>query len=196
MTPHLSLSSGLRWDINPAPTNANGPVPYTLTQVNDLAPTTLAPQGTPLWKTDWLGFAPRLGIAFQRNANSEHNTVVRAGFGVFYDPGNSRGSLGYNGIGFTSAAEVSSASFPLTSSQLTLSPPNIATPYSGSIYAYDPNLRLPYSFQYNLAVEQALSRHDSITVGYVGSGARKLLTTFIDYPGGDWQPQFRSQRPR
>ena len=190
VTPHLSLSSGLRWDINPAPTNANGPVPYTLTQVNDLASTTLAPQGTPLWKTDWLGFAPRLGIAFQRNANSEHNTVVRAGFGVFYDPGNSRGSLGYNGIGFTSAAEVSSASFPLTSSQLTLSPPNIATPYSGSIYAYDPNLRLPYSFQYNLAVEQALSRHDSITVGYVGSGARKLLTTFIDYPGEIGNPNF------
>jgi hypothetical protein len=73
---------------------------------------------------------------------------------------------------------------------LTLSPPNIATPYSGSIYAYDPNLRLPYSFQYNLAVEQALSRHDSITVGYVGSGARKLLTTFIDYPGEIGNPNF------
>ena len=31
VTPRLSLSLGLRWDINPAPTNADGPVPYTVT---------------------------------------------------------------------------------------------------------------------------------------------------------------------
>lgn len=182
VTPRLSLSSGLRWDINPAPTNANGPVPYTVTQVNDLATTALAPQGTPLWRTDWLGFAPRVGIAYQTNPGSIHDTVIRAGFGIFYDTGNSAGSVGYNGIGFYSSARVPSGSFPLTSAQLTLPPPSIAPPYSGFVYAFDPNLRLPYTFQYNLAIEQQLNKHEALTFGYVGSGARKLLTSF------DFQP--------
>ena len=182
VTTNLSLSSGLRWDINPAPTNANGPVPYTITQVTNLASTQLAPQGTPLWKTDWLGFAPRIGAAYQINAASEHNTTIRAGFGVFYDSGNSRGSLGYNGIGFNNVAIISPASFPLTSAQLTLPAPSVAIPYSGYIYGFDPNLRLPYSFQYNLAIEQALHRHESLTIGYIGSGARKLLTSFLTSP--------------
>jgi hypothetical protein len=178
LSPHLAISAGLRWDINPAPTNANGPVPYNVTEVEDLKTTQLAPQGTPLWKTDWLGFAPRIGAAWQVRPGYKRNTVVRAGFGVFYDPGNTRGSLGYNGIGFNSSAELSSASYPLSSAQLTLPPPSAAAPYSGYIFGYDPNLRLPYSFQYNFAVEQVLSKHESLTVGYVGSGARKLLTSF------------------
>jgi hypothetical protein len=178
ITPRLSLSSGLRWDINPAPTNADGPVPYTVTEVADLATTQLAPRGTSLWRTDWLGFAPRIGTAYQIHSSSNHNTVVRAGFGVFFDTGNVQGSQGYNGIGFSSSASISSASFPLTSSQLTLPPPSVSAPYSGTIYGFDPNLRLPYTLQYNLALEQELSKHDTLTVGYVGSGARKLLTGF------------------
>jgi len=79
VTPGLSISSGLRWDISPSPANANGSVPLTVTEVNDLTTTFLAPRGTPLWKTDWLGFAPRVGAAFQTNPGSQHDTVVRAG---------------------------------------------------------------------------------------------------------------------
>jgi len=188
--PRLSISLGIRWDLAPAPTNSNGPVPYTITQVTNLATTQLAPQGTPLWKTDWSGFAPRVGFAYQTIPGSNHNTVMRAGFGAFYDPGNSQGSAGYNGIGFTSSATVAGASFPLTSAQLTLPPPSIASPYNTYVYGYDPNLRLPYSFQYNAAVEQALSKGSSLTVGYVGSGARKLLTTFQVSPGAIGNPYF------
>jgi hypothetical protein len=190
VTPQLSISSGVRWDINPAPSNANGPVPYNVTEVSDLATTQLAPKGTPLWRTDWLGFAPRIGVAFQTNPQSSLNTVIRAGFGAFYDTGNALGSQGYNGIGFSSSAQLSSASFPLSSSQLTLPAPSTATPYSGYIYGYDPNLRLPYSLQYNVAVEQALGKRDSLTLGYVGSGGRKLLTAFVTSPGEIGNPNF------
>jgi hypothetical protein len=34
-----------------------------------------------------------------------------------------------------------------------------------------------------VALDQALSRRDSLTINYVGSGARKLLTSFIIFPG-------------
>ncbi len=192
ITSHLSLSTGLRWDITPAPTNGDGPAPYTVTQVDNLATTKVAPQGTPLWNTDWLGFAPRIGAAYQINSASEHNTVVRVGFGVFYDTGNTQGSEGYNGIGFNSSQTIASASFPLTSTQLTLPPPSIASPYTGTVYAFDPNLRLPYSFQYNLALEQQLSRHESLTLGYVGSVGRKLLTGFEYHPGQIGNSNFSS----
>ena len=186
-TSHLALAFGLRWDINPAPTNPGGPSPYTADQIVDIATTKLAPQGTPLWKTDWVGFAPRIGMAYQLHPASLRNTVVRAGAGIFYDPGNTTGSLGFQGIGFISAVQVSSPSYPLTSAQLTLAPPSTAIPYGGdnsstTVVGYDPNLKLPYSLQYNLAIEQALSGRETLTLGYVGSGGRRLLTTFDAYP--------------
>jgi len=186
-TSHLALAFGLRWDVNPAPTNPGGPSPYTADKIVDIATTKLAPQGTPLWKTDWLGFAPRIGMAYQFHPASQRNTVLRAGAGIFYDPGNTTDSLGFQGIGFISAVQVSSPSYPLTSAQLTLPPPSTAIPYgednsSTTVVGYDPSLKLPYSLQYNLAIEQALSGRETLTLGYVGSGGRRLLTTFDAYP--------------
>ena len=190
LTPRFSLSLGLRWDVNPAPTDAEGPAPYTITQVTNLLTTELAPKGAPLWKTDWIGFAPRLGLAYQLRPASRRNTVLRAGFGVFYDTGNTEGSLGYSGIGFTTAQQYSSASFPLTSSQLTLPAPSTDTPYGAAVVGFDPNLRLPYSLQYSAALEQAFDTHDSLTLSYVGSGGRRLLTQFLTYPGALGNPAF------
>jgi len=183
LTSRLALSLGLRWDVNPAPTDAEGPTPYTVTQVTDLLTTQLAPRGTSLWRTDWAGFAPRFGLAYQLRPASRRNTVLRAGLGVFYDTGNAEGSLGYSGIGFTSSQQYSSASFPLTSEQLTVPAPSAATPYSTAVVGFDPNLRLPYSLEYSAALEQAFGTRDSFTMSYVGSGTRKLLTQFLTYPG-------------
>jgi hypothetical protein len=189
--PRLALSFGLRWDINPAPTNASGPLPYAINELNNLSATQLAPHGAALWNTDWLGFAPRIGFAYQLNPASNRNTVVRSGFGVFYDPGNTQGSGGYEGIGFVASTTYSNASFPLTSAQLTLPTPSTATPYSGGVVVgFDPNLKLPYSLQYNLAIEQALSSHESLTLNYVGSQAHRLLTSFITYPEAIGNPYF------
>jgi outer membrane receptor protein involved in Fe transport len=61
----LSLSYGLRWEINPAPHDANGNTPYTVNEITDLSTVTLAPKGTPLWNTVYHNFAPRLGLAYQ-----------------------------------------------------------------------------------------------------------------------------------
>lgn len=186
----LSASLGLRWDINPAPHSAQGPSPYTLNQITNLATAQLAPEGTPLWKTDWLGFAPRVGIAYQLHQEANRATVLRAGFGMFYDMGNAEGSEGYNGEGIKSLARIEPASFPLTSAQLVLPPPSTTSPYANAVYAFDPNLKLPYSFQYSLALEQAIGKDQSITFNYVGSGGRKLLAQVIVYPGRVGNPNF------
>lgn len=188
----LSASLGVRWDLNPAPTDRRGPGPYTVNQVTDLRTVALAPTGTSLWKTDWTGFAPRIGVAYQLRPGSTSNTVLRAGFGSFYDLGNTQASLGYAGIGYVSTQRFPTASFPLTSAQLTLPSPSIAGPYSSMVVGFDPNLRLPYSFQYNAALEQQLGPKSSFTLGYVASGGRKLLTTFYTYPGTIGNSNFAS----
>lgn len=179
----LALSLGLRWDVNPAPGDASGTPPYTLNQVTNLATSTLAPAGTPLWATDWHGFAPRVGLAYKAHQQPGHETVIRAGGGLFYDLGSTLGSGGLVGIGFISFAEYSNVSFPFPASQVNLPAPSVATPYQGGIvYAFDPHLVLPYTAQYNLSVEQALTANQTLTISYVGSAGRKLLSNFMYYP--------------
>ena len=191
VTPRLSLSLGLRWDVNPSPGNLTGTSPYTLNQIMNLNAAQLAPVGTPLWKTDWHGFAPRLGGAYQLRQSPGQETVLRAGFGMFYDMGNATGSQGFGGIGFTSSATYTNVSFPLTSGQLALPAPTIAPPYDSYVQAFDPNLRLPYTLQWDVALEQQLGTKQALTITYVGSAGRRLLETYeIDNIPGN--PNFAS----
>jgi hypothetical protein len=182
VTAKWSVSLGLRWDVNPAPTNLTGPSPYTLNQITNLNTASLAPAGTPLWNTDWRGLAPRFGTAYELRQTPGGETVLRAGFGIFYDLGNIVGSNGFGAIGFQSQAAYANASFPLSSAQMTLPPPSVASPYNAVVQAFDPNLKLPYTLEWNVALEQALGNRQALTVSYVGSGGRKLLETYYLNP--------------
>ncbi|HEY1501231.1 MAG TPA: TonB-dependent receptor [Acidobacteriaceae bacterium] len=185
VTPRLSLSLGLRWDVNPAPTNLTGPSPYTLNQIADLSTAQLAPTGTRLWKTDWHAFAPRVGGAYQLRQTPGHETVLRAGAGVFYDLGNLVGAFGYGQIGYSSSASFINVAFPLSNTQMVLPPPGITPPYDATVSAFDPNLKLPYTLQWNVALEQALGKRQALTVTYLGSAGRRLLETYFVAPDGN-----------
>jgi hypothetical protein len=189
-TRRLSFSLGIRWDVNPAPGNLRGPLPYNVDQVTDLAAAKLAPTGTPLWKTDWRAFAPRVGVAYQVSQSPGHETVLRTGFGLFYDMGNAQGSEGFNGVGFSSQVSYSAVPFPLTSAQLALPPPSIAPPYNQTVFGFDPNLKLPYTMQWNSAIEQGLGSGQTLTASYVGAGGRKLLGQFDSFPNQLGNPNF------
>src|SRR5260370_4609078 len=80
VTRRLNLSLGLRWELNPAPTDAFGNPPYTLDQITNLATSMVAPKGTPLWQTTHGNFAPRLGAAYQLRQKPGRETVIRGGF--------------------------------------------------------------------------------------------------------------------
>src|SRR5208337_2057316 len=86
-TPKLTITYGLRWDYNAAPSSPNGTLPFTVNQVNNLATMTVAPAGTPLWTAQKDDFAPLLGIAW----NPRSDLVSRVGAGIFYD-------LRYSGV--------------------------------------------------------------------------------------------------
>jgi len=174
----LTFNLGLRWELDPAPGEANGNDPLALTEVVNLSTAQLAPHGTKLWKTTYNNFAPRLGVAYQLGQKPSHETVIRGGFGVFYDTGNDQGSSQFNGFPFQSIRIFSNVTFPLSPVQVAPGPlPSLSnpTPPFGGLAAFDPNLKLPYTLHWNMAVEQSLGHNQAITVSYVGAAGRRLL---------------------
>jgi hypothetical protein len=170
----LSLSMGLRWDVNPAPGVSNGIIPYTVVGAGNLSTMTLAPEGAPLWKTTWFNVAPRLGAAYIIRNIPGWETVVRGGGGLFFDTGQQLGSAGYQGPGLSSLA-YASGGFPAPPAELTAPIVNPPVPPYEAVYGFYPRLQLPYTLQWNASIQQALGKSQALTVSYVGSHAGRLL---------------------
>jgi hypothetical protein len=106
--------------------------------------------------------------------------VLRGGGGVFFDTGQQTGSAALQGPGLQATNYFGnifgvSASFPVPVAMV--APPvseSLIPPY-GPLYANPANLQLPFTFQWNASLEQALGRTQSFTLSYVGSNGRKLL---------------------
>jgi hypothetical protein len=172
--PRLSISMGLRWDVNPAPGASSGIVPYTVVGEGNLSTMTLAPEGAPLWKTTWLNLAPRLGAAYIVRNTSGWETVIRGGGGLFFDTGQQLGSAGYQGPGLSGTTFLFGG-FPIPPAELIVPIVNPPVPPYGSVYGFYPRLQLPYTLQWNASIEQALGKSQAFTVSYVGSHAGRLL---------------------
>jgi hypothetical protein len=173
VSPRLSLSFGLRWEVNPAPGVTQGLKPYT---IKGSSPDTwaLAPQGTPLWQTTWGNLAPRLGAAYVVRNALGWETVVRGGGGIFFDTGQQLGSQGFVGPGFLSIGAFLPGSFP----SYPIAPPIVnppTSPYDTQPYVFPPHLQLPYTLQWNASLEQALGKSQTLAASYVGSHAARLL---------------------
>lgn len=178
VTPRLSLSLGVRWELAPPPTEANGNMPYTLFgSLSDPSSLQLAPKGTSLWHTSWYNFAPRLGVAWTAHASESAQTIVRAGGGVFYDTANQLAVDGFMGIGFQAGEYQFNVPVPITSSQLNFTP-SVTPPYTSSaVYAFPSHLQLPYTLEWNVSLDQSLGKSQVLTLSYVGSNGRRLLGT-------------------
>ena len=182
LTPRLNISMGLRWEVNPAPGATKGNLPYTV-EGNSLSTLTLAPQGAPLWKTAWFNFAPRLGAAYILRTSNSYETIIRGGGGVFFDTAQQLGSYGYQGPGFAATAPLfgtlvgSPASFPAPVAQVnpTIPNPPVAPYTSGVVYAFPSHLQLPFTVQWNVALQQGLGKSQALTVSYLGARGRRLL---------------------
>jgi Carboxypeptidase regulatory-like domain len=172
----LTLSLGLRWEVNPPPKGEHGRDAFTLDgDVSEPATLTLVPRGTPLWHTSWYNFAPRLGAAWAVSNAPGRELILRAGGGVFFDTGNRSGLSAFNGIGFTTSTHTTNAPLPVTQSQLDFSTA-VVPPYTNTTaFAFPSHLQLPYSLQWNIGLEKALNRNQSFTISYVGAEGRRLL---------------------
>lgn len=178
--PHLTITYGLRWDVDFAPSAVSGPNLEAVTgyDLKDLSNLALAPAGMLPFQTRYGNLAPRVGLAYQVSQSQEWQTVLRGGFGVFYDLATSQAGNAFNiaSYPFGSINFPTSNSFPLSPADA--APPPIVPPNASNgqpLYAFDPHLRLPYTLEWNVAVEQALGKQQSLSASYVGSAGRRLL---------------------
>ena len=166
----LTITYGMRWEYNAAPSSPNGTLPFTVTQVNNFATMALAPPGTPLWHPQKDAFAPRLGLAWQPMPN----LVLRAGAGIFYDLGYSSVANGAGAFPFVHSKVVLNTSFPLSTANAAPPPFTTAPPVS-YLVVVDPNHVLPRTYEWNAALEKILAKADVVTVTYLGAAGRKLM---------------------
>lgn len=189
LSPRWTAVYGLRWDVDFAPSsdpNLLAVNPFSLSSLSNLA---LAQAGNPPFKTTYSNVAPRIGLAYQMSQRPGRQLLIRGGFGVFFDLATSEvgNLLGEAGFPFSTFNLIFSTGFPLTPAQA--APPAItaASLPSNVLAAFYPNLQLPYTLQWNAAIEQVLGSHQTFTASYVGSAGRRLLqSAFVAAPNANF----------
>ncbi len=197
VTRQLTLNLGLRWDPWLPPTDLND----TLVGFEPGFQSTIAPDAPPglvfqgdaglqasVFKKNWKDFAPRVGFAW--NVNGSGQTVVRAGYGIFY--GFPEGLLyqrpdamqpidlylsypapppawdniyeGYPGGNPFPRGHVSPDQFATYKFEL---------PVSGGVL--DPGSKVNYTQNWNLAVEQQLPHDFAFSIAYVGNHGAHIM---------------------
>jgi len=188
--PRVSISAGIRWEVDPAPKGSDGNDAYTLVgSIAEPSTLALAPQGTPLWQTSWFNFAPRLGVAWIADSRPGWETVVRAGGGVFFDTDNEEAAGGFGAVGFFANKSVAGASLPVPASAFAFS--STATPPYSEVYAFPQHLQLPYTLEWSTSLEQSLGKAQTLTISYIGSNGRRLIDN-PEYYLASLNPNFES----
>ena len=161
----LTLTYGVRWELAPPPSIDES---FAVNQVDDPAMLIVAPRGNSLWKTTFLNFAPRVGIAYQLSDNPGHELVLRGGVGILYDLGQDRsGDIVANSIPFVSGTAAFNSPFPLVP---------ITTSTALPLLAFDPQLKLPYIINWNVSLQKNLG-DQSLSATYLGSSGKRLFHT-------------------
>lgn len=183
----LNVNYGIRYDyVGPlhngdknlptfVPTFLTGPVPGLAVQGQDIAN---------LYSQDRNNFAPRVGFAYQPRENG--GLVIRGAFGVYFDssslspffdnrPANG-GPNGFEGnpAGANPVQTIAHNAYTIQSGVSTFPGGPAAIK---NIFSVDPNFRTPYTYNYNLGIEQSLGSKALLMLSYVGNQSRKQLTT-------------------
>ena len=133
-----------------------------------------------LYERDLNNFSPRIGLAW--DVTGKGKTVVRAGWGLFYDafsqdffvgqlpfntfnPGPAYNPVGPSPILFSFS----------TVSQIKPGVPIFTDFLDSDVFAVDRHVRTPYVQNFNLNLQQELFKNVVFQVGYVGSHGTKLF---------------------
>ena len=174
-TPRLTFTYGLRWELDPAPSEQNGQGAFAVTGADDPARLSLASRGAPLWETTYNNFAPRAGLAYELSRASGREMVLRGGIGLLYDLRNeAAGALFTESFPFVAGQSFFNVPFPVASGPVLMNP---ALPVNVPFVAFDPHLKLPYTLEWHASIERALGSNQKISLAYVGAAGRRLLVT-------------------
>jgi len=173
--PRLTVTYGLRWDVDFAPSSTKGPSIAAVTNCCTLATVALAPPGTAVFRTGYANVAPRLGAAYQVSQHANWETVLRGGFGVFYDLADVETASAVQPSYYPFGSSLfSGGTFPIAPTQAVPPPVSPSNLSSGALVAIDPHLKLPYTLEWNIALEQGIGTGRSVSLSYVGAAGRRL----------------------
>jgi hypothetical protein len=177
-TRRFTLNLGLRWDYY-------GVIREKKNLFTNVDPTTgsgFLVGSDDLYEPDYNNVAPRVSVAW--DVTGKGKTVLRAGYGFFYDaysqdffmghlPFNSFFAPGpaYSAFGPEAVFLVRAGFSALSSSQ----PVYTGSTLQPDAFGVDQNLRTPYMQNYNLNFQQEITKYSVLQVGYVGSNGRKLF---------------------
>jgi hypothetical protein len=192
ITPRVMLNVGLRWDYFGVVGERNNLLSnitaldaaagnFTLTQVGSAGLSRL-------YEPDYKNFAPRISAAW--DVTGRGKTVVRAGFGMFFDAVSQDFILGhlpyppffdpgpaYNPIGpkpiFSAGATGS-----IVAGAPVYGPTNGCN-FECDTFSFNRHIRTPYMENYNLNIQQQITNNVVVQLGYVGSQGHRLYR-FID----------------
>ncbi|MCB1019013.1 MAG: TonB-dependent receptor, partial [Acidobacteria bacterium] len=188
-----TLTFGLRWELNPPPTEKNGNGPLPVRNLDDPANLAVGARGQDLWATQYTNFAPRVGFSHLLRQSDRYSTVLRGGVGIFYGIQSSQVGRAYRAFAFPFVATkyvFETTPFPLPAAAAEAPSPSADGPYE-NMTAFDPKLKSPYSTHWNATIEQSLGSAQTLSVGYVAAIGRRLYR--IDQLGdqNDDFPDFR-----
>jgi hypothetical protein len=176
MTPRLTLNFGVRWDYFGVVNEKNN-----LFYRFDPASSNLVPAGQ-LYDKDLNNFAPR--VAFAYDLTGKGKTVVRGGWGMFYDAFAQDIFLGHfpwncffcPGPAYAGVGPAAISSLGITGGALDPNTPVFsgASP-SPEFFGASKNLPAPYVQNFNLNVQQSITNKAVLQVGYVGTKGTKLF---------------------
>jgi hypothetical protein len=167
----LTLTGGLRWEVEPAPRSTRGQplVVGGLTNLNDASNTYVLAPGQPFYPTTWTNLAPRVGLGWQLFENGGHPTVLRVGAGGFFDSAQS----GFEDNVLNRVVSATYTAAPLGS--VSLQNPATTMPNQGYTAVGAPRgYNLPTTYEWNVTLEHPFGKQ-TVSAGYVGSIARGLI---------------------
>jgi hypothetical protein len=141
--------------------------------------------------------APRIAFAWSPGSakNSTPNTVIRGGFGIFYDRFSEQNVLiaqRYNGINQQQFVVIDPDTYPAIPSESELE----ASGTQQILHTISSSLRAPYLMQSNIGVERQLPKKTTLAVTYTNShGLHELRSRNINAPLPDGDYPYPSEGP-
>jgi outer membrane receptor protein involved in Fe transport len=196
LAPRLTLNLGLRYEYNTVlhgDLMQNFNLAALIADPNDTDTAKFfGPLGTGLYKPDHNDFGPRVGFSWDPYGKGK--TVVRGGFGIFFNPQLTGQALslagnyqqGYNVsifnlLGFFGPPTVCTPGFnqpPVPFYYISYPLPNplpvCTPPPAPNVNALDPNMRDSYAMHWSFGVQQEIARSTVFELSYVANRGVKL----------------------
>jgi hypothetical protein len=179
---NLDLHTGT-YDVQfiPPACNSTGGTPPCIPTADGSLPAhvQVSPFGSHFWPNAYDNIQPRIGAAYRVG----DRTVLRAAYGRFYDNWAAVLQMAQNQQGTWPRADQFILTFNNVNAPPTVFAENplqganttpLPTPFEQNNWFVDPNLKNPYSDQWNFGVQEAVTQSATLTTNYVGAHGHRL----------------------